>query len=46
MADLEDFMTPAEHAQQIEKTMAEMTDDLMVAARIEPRRRERLVGGG
>lgn len=44
MADIEDFMTPAERAQQIEKTMAEMADDLMVAARIEPRRHERLVG--
>ena len=44
MADLEDFMTPAERAQQIEHAMAEMADDLMVAAQIEPRRRERWVG--
>lgn len=45
MADLDDFMTPTEHAQQVEHTMAEMVDDLMVAAQIEPRRRERWGGG-
>ena len=45
MADLDDFMTPTEHAQQVEHTMAEMADDLMVAAQIEPRRRERWAGG-
>ena len=46
MADLEDFMTSAEYAQQIEQAMAEMADDLMVAAHIEPRRQERWIGGG
>lgn len=45
MADLEDFMTPTERAQQIERAMAEKTDDMLVAAGIERRRTERLVGG-
>lgn len=46
MAEIYDFMTPKERAQQIEKTMAEMADDLMVVANIEPKRTERIVGGG
>lgn len=45
MAELEDFMTPAERAQRIENTMSEMADDLLVSAKIEPRRREREIGG-
>lgn len=45
MASLEDFMTPAERAQQIERNMAEITDDLLVLAGKERRRTERLVGG-
>ena len=45
MAELDDFMTPADRTRQLEDTMAAMADDLMVAAQIEPRRRERWVGG-
>lgn len=43
---IEDFMTPAEFAQNIERDMAERTDELLVLANIEPKRKERLCGGG
>lgn len=44
METCEEFMTPAELIQEIENTMAETTDDLLVTNGIEQKRHERLIG--
>ena len=43
METFEEFMTPAELIQEIENTMAETTDDLLVTKGIEQKRHERLI---
>ncbi len=43
METFEEFMTPAELIQEIENTMAETTDDLLVTNGIEQKRHERLI---
>ncbi len=45
MSSIEDFMTPAERQESLEKSLSEALDDLLVAQNIEKPRKTRLVGG-